>query len=113
MSLILNLAGVCITIFFGLWAVITPKQFAKILSLSPFKERGVTEIRTTYGGLMLGLSVYALIMQEELIFNCLGYGWLGAAVVRFGAMTFLDNSFSKKNLSFVMIELVVGLCLLL
>ncbi len=111
MGIILNLIGAIITIFFGLWALVQPAKFARAISLTPYKESGITEIRATYGGWILGLSVFTAINQHELLFYCLGFGWLGAGIVRAVAMTFIDNSFSKKNLYFVFIELFV--CVLL
>lgn len=108
----LNMFGTMVTVVFGLWALFQPKPFAKRLSLSPYLERGITEIRATYGGWILGLSVYASIVQNELLFNCLGYGWLGAGIIRAVAMTLIDNSFTRTNTIFVIIELMVCLLLL-
>lgn len=113
MSIILNLAGVIITIVFGAWALFKPKIFSKILSLTPYKKRGITEIRATYGGWILGLSIYAIINQSKVLFTCLGYGWMGAALIRSISMLIIDKSYSTKNLSFLIIELIVGLLLLI
>ncbi len=113
MSVFLNLVGAVITALFGAWALVQPTQFSRSLSLTPYKAAGKTEIRATYGGWILGLSIYTLFFQNELLFNCLGYGWLGAGAVRTLAMFFLDKSFSKKQLIFVFIEFFVGILLLL
>lgn len=113
MSSILNLAGVSITILFGLWALLQPNKFSKILSLTPYKERGITEIRATYGGWILGLSIYAAINQSQVLFICLGFGWLGAGLVRCFSMLFIDKSYSSINLQFVAIELLVSFLLFL
>ena len=110
-SLPLNFAGALITILFGLWALIQPKKFSKMLSLVPYKKRGLTEIRTTYGGLMLGLSIFTAINQSKILYHCLGYGWLGAGIIRVVSMFLIDKSYSKKNLSFALIELIVSVLL--
>jgi len=113
MDSLLNFSGTLITIFFGLWALVQPRKFSKGLSITPYKAMGITEIRTTYGGLILGLSFYTAIYQKEILYDCLGCAWLGAASVRIVSMFLIDNSYSKKNLIFALIEIIVGILLLI
>lgn len=111
MILLINLLGALITFLFGVWAIFKPKQVAKFISVTPYKARGITEIRATYGGWMCGLSGFALWSQSPEVFYCLGFGWLGAAALR-GVSFYLDKSYSTTNLRFVIAEIIVGIMLL-
>jgi len=113
MDFTFNLIGTALTIFFGFWALFQPKKFSKILALQPHSKRGITEIRSTYGGWMLGLSIFTAIQQQEILFMCLGYGWLVTGIVRTVAMMLLDDSYSKHNLQFVIVEIIIAICLLI
>ncbi len=110
---ILNIIGILITIFFGVWALVRPKTFARLVSLTPYRERGITEIRSTSGGWIIGLCTFTLIYQEPLLFSCLGAGWISTALVRIISMLFIDNSNTSTNIKFVIVELIVGILLLL
>lgn len=107
----LNLFGAGFTFLFGIGACLQPMKVSKLIALTPFGERGVSEIRATYGGWMLGLSGFALWVQSPLVFQCLAAGWLGAAVFRTISFA-VDKSYSPRNLRFVIIEIIIGIFLL-
>jgi len=111
--LFLNLGGALFTFLFGVWAIFQAPAVSKFLALSPYSKRGTTEIRATYGGWMCGLSGFALFNQSAVLFQCLGFGWLAAGLVRTVAMLLIDDSYSKKNLNFVIFEFITAVCLLL
>lgn len=111
MSQIANILGGVVTLLFGIWAMLKPIQFSKFISLTPYKNQGVTEIRATYGGWISALAIFTLYNQTGFVFNCLGYGWLGAAITRTISM-YIDNSYSSKNLKFIIGELIIGALLL-
>ena len=71
---------------------------------------GKSEVRSTYGGFFVGISVYAFYTQSAESFLTIGFGWLLAAFVR--AITLMSGSFSLRNLGGVVFETLVGvLCL--
>ena len=108
----LNNIGAIITLFFGIWAFVQPTKFGKIISLNSYKNRGTTEIRATYGGLIMGLGSFALWSQTATAFHCLAIAWFATAIAR-SVGTILDKSFSSMTLVFVGIEIVVGVLLFL
>jgi len=112
MSLITGIIGSIITALFGLWAILKPIQFSRFVSLTPYKNSGISEIRATYGGWIISMGIFALISQKEIVFTCLASAWFGAAIVR-GMAIFIDKSYTFKNVQFIFGEVVIGLLLLL
>lgn len=112
MSTITSQIGAIITLLFGIWAICQPVKFSKFVSLTPYKNSGVTEIRATYGGWICGLAIFALLNPTELAFGCLGYGWMGAAIIRSLSIV-VDKSYSRKSIIFVIGEIIVGVLLLI
>lgn len=113
MSFILNLIGAAVTFSFGVWALFQPHKMARLLSLTPYKSRGVTEIRSTYGGWMMGLSGYTLYNQSSVLFICLGVGWILTAIVRTTSMALVEKNYSSIEVKVILFELVMGVFLLL
>ena len=99
--------GAVLTVFLGVLAVLSPGTVEKFVSVQAVGKLGVSEIRATYGGFFLGLSLFALYTQELNAFLALGFGWLGAAIVR--GCTVLFGAFSAKNVGGVVFELVIAL----
>jgi len=102
-----------ITLLFGFWALFQPVKYSKLLSLTPYKEAGVSEIRSTYGGLIIGLSAFVLFNQSSVAFQTLGFAYLGLGLVRGISIFFLDNSYSRKNLFILLFEIGASIVLLL
>lgn len=112
MSQIVNILGAILTLLFGIWAMLKPIQFSKFISLTPYKNQGITEIRATYGGWISALAIFALYYQSNFAFHCLGFGWMGAAVTRIISL-YIDNSYTSKNLKFIIGEIAIGVLLLM
>jgi len=108
MSETLNNTGAGLTFLFGLLAFVKPRAYAKIILFEPMKKGAITEIRSTYGGLIMGLSAYVLWSQSVTAFHTLAFGWFALAIAR-SAGTLLDKSFSKMTLVFLAIEIVTGI----
>lgn len=102
--------GTLITIGFGIWAIVQPDKFAKLIALAPIKKYGITEIRSTYGGWICGFAGFTLYQQNALLFQCLGVAWFSTAAVRLFSSIFEEN-LNQKTTHFIVIELLVG-CLL-
>ena len=105
--LILQEIGASISLLLGLMGVVSPSAVEKFVSIQAVGELGVSEIRATYGGFFLGVSIYALFIQETQVFIALGFAWLGAALVRAG--TFILGSATSNNAGGIVFESIIGL----
>jgi len=109
---VFKMIGAAFTLLFGIWAIVQPKAAAKGMAIVPYKERGLTEIRTTYGGINLALGAFVLWNQSEVAFQLLAAAYLGAGIIR-GAFMFFDKSNTKSNIRIFFIEIIVGIILIL
>jgi hypothetical protein len=106
-----NTLGAAITLGLGVFGLFWPLAAANLVGIQPEGERGISEIRATYGGIFLAMGLFALIAQNMAVFRLLGVGWLGAGAAR--AYSYVhDNSRSGGNLGAIVVELVVGLSML-
>jgi len=105
---ILPQIGSIITLIFGVWALLQPLKFSRFVYLTPYKNFGQTEIRATYGGLIMALALFALYSQNIAVFQCLACAWFGAALGRIIGII-VDKSYNKKMLQFVIGEILIGL----
>ncbi len=106
-----NTFGAFVTLGLGVFGLFWPWGVASLVGIVPEGERGVSEIRATYGGLFLALGLVAMIAQSPDIFRALGVAWIGAASAR--AFSFVrDNSRSGANIGAIVMEAAIGLLLL-
>lgn len=99
--------GATITLLLGLVAIFKPSVIEGFVSIKGIGKEGKSEVRATYGGFFAGIALYAIIIQNPIIFITLGIGWLSAAVVRL--MTFSFGNATPKNIGGVIFESVIGL----
>lgn len=109
--MIFNNIGAVITLLFGIWAFVQPVKYSKQIFLNPEKKKGITEIRATYGGLVMGLGSYALWSQADAAFHCLAIGWFGIAIAR-SLGTLIDGSYTSMSLLFISLDVIIGILLL-
>lgn len=107
-----NTFGALITLGLGVFGLFWPLSAAKFASIQPDGERGISEIRATYGGLFLSMGLFALIAQTSDVFRLVGVAWIGAAAARSFSYAH-DNSRSGANLGGIAMEAVIGLTMLL
>ncbi len=103
------LAGVfaaIINIGIGAWGVFYPSKMARAVSLKAVGAHGLTEIRTTFGGVWIALGVYLLLFPSPLAFQSVAVVWLGLAVAR-TITAFVDQCFDKKTIRLLTIEIGV------
>ena len=99
-------AGAGLSMLLGLMALIWPAKTESFVSIKSVGKEGASEIRATYGGFFVGISLFALMSQSPVVFAALGIGWLSAAVVRF--VTLLFGFATPKNIGGVVMECVIG-----
>jgi hypothetical protein len=110
MEYIFQNIGTIISLFLGVIAVIFPSKIETFVSIKSVGKTGVSEIRATYGGFFIGLSIFALISQLHTVFIALGFGWIGASFIRF--ITLFFGFTNIKNISAVIFEAIIGvLCI--
>lgn len=105
---ILPQIGSLITLIFGIWALVQPLKFSRFIYLTPYKNLGQTEIRATYGGLIMALALFALYSQNEVVFQGMACAWFGAALGRIIGII-VDKSNTTKMFQFVIGEILIGL----
>ena len=102
--------GASISLILGLISIIWPSKIERFVSIKSIGKEGVSEVRATYGGFFVGISLYAMITQAPVVFIALGIGWLSAAIVRL--LTLFLGYATPKNIGGVVFEGVLGaLCL--
>ena len=74
--------------------------------------RGVTEIRTIFGALFVGLGAAALYFNMPETYQMLGITYLVMALVR-GVSMFVDKSVVSSNIISLIVELAFGIILVL
>jgi hypothetical protein len=112
MSFSINTIGALVTAGLGLFGLFLPASAASFASIIPDGERGISEVRATYGGLFLAMGAFALVMQSPDVFRVVGVAWLGAAAARAFSVV-RDNSRSGANIGGIVMEGLIGLSMLL
>lgn len=103
----MNTVGSLATFSLGVFGLFWPKSAAQMVGIVPEGERGISEVRATYGGLFLAMGLYATIWQSSEVFRCLGFAWIGAAAAR--AFSFVkDDSRSGANVGGIVMEAGIG-----
>lgn len=109
--LILKVIAALATLATGLLALIKPDAVYGFTGLKANGTRGVSEIRSIFGGLFIGLGIAPLFLGTP------GYLMLGISYAAIAAArafsTVFDKSFERSNLISLGIEIVLGVILVL
>lgn len=109
---ILQLIAVIGTILTGLYSLLRPESVTGFTGLSPMGGRGITEIRSIFGGLFIGLGIAVLVLATREVYQALGIMYLAIAVVRLVSI-FLDKSSVQSNWISLAVEIVFGIILVI
>lgn len=109
---ILQIIAVVGTILTGLFSLVAPARIEGFTGIHPVGARGITEIRSIFGALFIGLGVAAFILDKETAYPMLGIMYLAIAAVRLVSM-FMDGSVERSNWISLGAEIVFGVILLL
>ncbi len=99
--------GATISLILGIMAIVWPSRIAAFVSVKGIGKEGISEIRATYGGFFVGISLFGIATQSPQAVVLLGCGWLGAAIVRL--ITLFYGFATPKNIGGVVFEAVIGL----
>ncbi len=110
---ILRVIGALVTVATGLLAAIRPSVVPGFTGLQTTGPRGVTEIRSIFGGLFIAAGAYPLIAGSLATYRMLGMIYLTIGAARLISMV-IDGSLSESsNLISLGVEIVLGVILVL
>ena len=109
--LVLKIIASVATAATGLLGFVKPDAVYGFTGLTASGVRGVSEIRSIFGGLFLGLGIAPLFLRDQ-GFTMLGIAYLAIAAARIFSM-FFDKSFDSSNIISLAIEIVLGIILVL
>lgn len=98
------------TILTGLFSLIKPNDIKGFTGIHAEGGRGITEIRTIFGGVFIALGVLPFFFPAAYFF--LGVTYLTIALIRAVSM-FLDKSVVQSNVISVAVETLFGVILIL
>jgi hypothetical protein len=94
----------------GVLALIKPTAIYGFTGLLADGPRGISEIRSIFGGLFIALGLAPFIFGQD-AYRVLGLGYLAIALVRLISI-FLDKSTASSNLISLAIEIIFGIILI-
>ena len=109
--LVLKVIAAVATIATGLLALLKPSATYSFIGLNANGVRGVSEIRSIFGGLFIALGAAPLFLGP-VAYQMLGIGYLAIAAARAFSIVF-DKSYAQSNLISLGIEIVLGILLVL
>lgn len=109
--MILKIIAALGTVATGLLALVKPSAVYGFTGLNANGPRGISEIRSIFGGLFIGLGIAPLILGST-AYRMLGIAYLAIAVARLFSMIF-DKSYDKSNIISLAIEIVFGIILVI
>ncbi|MDY6847119.1 MAG: DUF4345 family protein [Chloroflexota bacterium] len=110
--MVLKIVAATGTIVTGLLALIKPESIYGFTGLRADGGRGITEIRSIFGGLFIALGGVALYYRTPQVYNMLGIMYLVIALVRAVSMI-LDKSVETSNIISLVVEIVLGIILII
>ena len=108
---ILQVIAALATVATGLLGLVKPGATYAFIGLTAQGPRGVSEIRSIFGGLFIGLGAAPLFLGET-AYLMLGISYLAIAATRAFSIVF-DKSTAQSNLISLGIEIVLGIILII
>jgi hypothetical protein len=108
---VLKIIASIATILTGVISLIWPRSIQGFTGLKADGGRGVTEIRSIMGGLLIGLGLAPLLLSSPAAYRMLGFSYLSIAAVRAVSIV-VDKSAVQSNLISLAVEVVFGLLLI-
>jgi hypothetical protein len=104
-----SFAAAFFSLALGLFGLIRPEGALDLIGLQkvPNLPHSISEVRATYGGVFIGVSLYPLVTGEPQAFLTLALGWALAGVCRLCSALF-DGAFTRFNLTSIAFEFGVG-----
>lgn len=98
-----------VSLALGLLGFIAPDVAMKLvgLNMDPSLPHSISEVRATYGGIFMGMSLYALLSHEPHAFLALAAAWLMAGFARILSAV-IDRAPTSANFAGIVVELSIG-----
>jgi hypothetical protein len=109
--MVLKIMAAVATIATGVLAFVKPSAAYGFTGLNTNGVRGVSEIRSIFGGLFIALGAAPLLLGP-VAYQMLGVGYLAIAAARSFSIV-VDKSYAQSNIISLVIECVLGLILVL
>lgn len=109
--LILKIVAATVTFLTGILALVKPSAVPGFTGLKAEGPRGISEIRSIFGGLFIALGVAPLFLGGD-AYTVLGIAYLAIAVARVFSIVF-DKSYDRSNWISLSIEIVLGAILVI
>lgn len=106
---LLSTIGAGASLALGLLGLVNPHAALRLvgLQLVPGLAHSISEVRATYGGIFVGMSLYALLSQEPHAFLAVAAAWIMAGVARILSALF-ENAITPANIGGIVVELAIG-----
>jgi len=109
--MVLKIIAALATAATGLLALIKPDATYGFIGLTANGVRGVSEIRSIFGGLFIALGIVPLFLGP-VAYQMLGITYLAIAAARAFSIVF-DKSYAQSNIISLVIEIVLGAVLVI
>ncbi|MCG2787194.1 MAG: DUF4345 family protein [Anaerolineae bacterium] len=109
--MILKIIAALLTAATGLLALIKPDATYGFIGVNANGVRGVSEIRSIFGGMFIALGIVPLFLGP-VAYQMLGITYLAIAAARVFSILF-DKSYAQSNLISLVIEILLGAILII
>jgi hypothetical protein len=109
--LVLKIIAALATAATGLLALIKPDTTYGFIGLNANGVRGVSEIRSIFGGMFIALGLVPLFLGP-IAYQMLGITYLAIAAARAFSIVF-DKSYAQSNIISLVIEILLGAVLVI
>jgi len=109
--MVLKIVAALITAATGLLAFIKPDATYGFIGLNANGVRGVSEIRSIFGGLFIGIGLTPFFLGAT-AYQMLGITYLAIAAARAFSIVF-DKSYAQSNIISLVIEILLGAILVI
>jgi uncharacterized membrane protein len=109
--MVLKIIAALLTAATGLLALIKPDATYGFIGLNANGVRGVSEIRSIFGGMFIAMGIVPLFLGP-VAYQMLGITYLAIAAARAFSIVF-DKSYAQSNLISLVIEIVLGAILVI
>lgn len=107
--LVLKIIAALATVATGFFALLKPSAAYGFTGLSAEGVRGLSEMRSIFGGLFIGLGIAPFLLGEA-GYTMLGIGYVAIAVARAVSIVY-DRSYAQSNIISLVTEIVLGIIL--
>lgn len=107
--MVLKIIAALATAATGLLAFVKPSAAYGFTGLNAEGVRGVSEMRSIFGGLFIGLGIAPFFLGAP-AYSMLGIGYVAIAAARAFSMVY-DKSYARSNLISLVTEIVLGIIL--